>query len=190
MALTAPRIPPVSLEDYARIYEEAVGEPLPSDREVLTVQRTIAQNPALVKARYPLVRHLVHESTLPPREKEMAILRVGWLCQAEYEFAQHWERARKAGLADSEVRRLTEGPDAEGWTGFESALLRAVDELLEDKFISDETWAALNERYSTNQVMDLVFLVGSYTGTCMALKSFGVQLEAGKPRFADLERVH
>jgi len=80
-----------------------------------------------VKARAPLQRHLLHESTLPPRERELVILRTGWLWQSEYEFGQHTRMSKEAGVTDTDVRRVTEGPDAAGWTPFETTLLRAVD---------------------------------------------------------------
>ena len=72
---------------------------------------------------------------------------------------------------------LKSSPDATGWTEAESALLRAVDDLHGDQFISEETWQRLGKHYSTNQVIDLVFAVGQYTLVSMALNSFGVQIE-------------
>jgi alkylhydroperoxidase family enzyme len=84
---------------------------------------------------------------------------------------------KAAGLSDAEIEAITEGPDSARWNDFERALLRAVDELHGDAFITDTTWATLNARYDTNQMMDLVFAVGQYTMVSMALNSFGVQLE-------------
>lgn len=81
------------------------------------------------------------------------------------------------GLSDAEIRRIAAGPDAEGWDPFDAALLSAADELHDDAFISDDTWAALAERYSTQQLMDAVFTVGQYHIVSMALNSFGVQFE-------------
>ena len=95
-------------------------------------------------------------STLAPRERELLILRIGWLCQAEYEWGQHVIFGKGAGLTDEEIARIKEGPDAKGWSPFDAALLRAADELHADAFISDATWAALSERYSTQQLMDVV----------------------------------
>ena len=183
MRLSAPRIPPVTLEEYRAIQESVMGTTPNPDAPVLNISRTWAHHPALMKARAPLVRHLVAESSLPPRERELAILRVGWLCQAEYEFSQHTVFGKQAGLTDDEIRRVTEGPDAPGWTPFEASLLRAVDELHNEAFIQDSTWAALAERYSTQQLLDFICLVGQYTTVSMMLNTVGVQLEEGKPRF-------
>ena len=122
-------------------------------------------------------------STLVPRERELLILRIGWLCQAEYEWGQHVIFGREAGLTDAEIARIKAGPDADGWDPFDATLLRAADELHADAFISNETWAALSERYTTRQLMDVVFTVGQYNMVSMALNSFGVQLDNGVKGF-------
>jgi alkylhydroperoxidase family enzyme len=86
---------------------------------------------------------------------------------------------KAAGLSDDEVERITTGADAGGWTDAEAALLRGTDELHNDSFIGDATWAALSEHYSTKQLMDFVFTVGQYHTVSMALNTFGVQLDDG-----------
>ncbi len=182
MPLSSPRIPPVSMEEMEAV-EAEVGRRRRQGRLPLNITRTIAQHPALVKARAPMQQHLLTESTLPARERELVILRTGWDWQSEYEFGQHTRMSKEAGVTDADVRRVTEGPDAEGWAPFEATLLRAVDELCADAFISDPTWASLSERYSVQQLLDLVFLVGQYTTVSMALRTFGVQLEEGTPGF-------
>src|SRR5215813_6278481 len=124
-----------------------------------------------------------NSSTLPPRHRELLILRTGWLCHAEYEWGQHVVRGKNAGLTDEEIARIKKGPAARGWTPFDATLLRAADELHRDFVISDKTWAALSERYNTEQLMDTVFAVGQYTLVSMALNSFGVQLDKGVKGF-------
>jgi hypothetical protein len=56
-------------------------------------------------------------------------------------------------------------------------LVRAAHELIHNHFVSDATWAALAERCSTLQLMELVFIVGNYSMLVMATNSFGVQPE-------------
>ena len=78
---------------------------------------------------------------------------------------------------------LKQGRDAGGWDAFDATLLRAADELHADAFISDATWTALSERYTTEQLMDVVFAVGQYNLVSMALNTFGVQLDTGVKGF-------
>jgi len=113
----------------------------------------------------------------------MLILRMGWNCRSEYEWAKHVGgvgRARDHGL---EPARIAEGPEASGWDPLESSLLRASDELYRDGIVSDETWRALSERFDTGLVMSAVFTTSDYRAISMSLNTYGVQLEEGDERF-------
>ena len=146
---------------------------------VLNIYRTLAAHPKLLKRWGVFGTHVLYKSTLPPRERELLILRTGWLCRSEYEWGQHVIIAKGVGVTDEEIERVKAGPDAPGWTPFDEALLRAADELHNDAFISDATWAALSERYDTRQMIDVIFAVGQYHIVSMALNSLGVQLDQG-----------
>ena len=184
MRLSTPRVPPVSMEEYRRLQKELFDVEVPDGAAVLNVARTWAHHPALMRAQRPYQQHLgIEGGTLPGRDHELVILRIGWLCQAEYEFSQHTVFGKRAGLSDGEIKRVTLGPDAKGWPAWEATLLRATDELFHDHFISDATYAALSERYSVQQLMDLVTLIGRYWTVSVVLNTFGVQLEEGKPGF-------
>jgi 4-carboxymuconolactone decarboxylase len=159
-------------------------EPLPGDG--IAVSRTLARHPTLNQARARRANFINRVSKLQPRHREMFILRIGWDCQSEYEWAQHVGsvgRARDHGL---DPVRIAEGPDAPVWDPFERMILRAVDELYRDALISDRTWAGLAERYDTEQLMSAVFTATSYRATSMALNAFGVQIEPGNERFPQL----
>ncbi len=177
MRLSQPRIPPVSDEHASDEQRQVLDAARAGRREPLNVQRTIAQHPQLARSRQALTDHVMRKTSLPPRERELLILRTGWNCQSEYEFAQHSRFGRSVGLTDDEIRRVTLGPDADGWSPFDAVLLRAADELHHDAFISDNTWNALAEQYSNQQLMDVIFAVGQYHIVSMALNTFGVQFE-------------
>lgn len=183
MKLTKPRIAPLPESEWTEEQRKTL-EPYYKEGRVFNVLGTLAQHWEASKKFGVWAYHVMGEtSTLPPRERELLILRIGWLCQAEYEWGQHVIFGKGAGLTDEEIARIKEGPDAKGWAPFDAALLRAADELHADAFISDATWAALSERYSTKQLMDVVFAVGQYNLVSMALNTFGVQLDKGVKGF-------
>ena len=171
----APRLAPLPEQDWddeTRALLEA-GQPL-------NIFTTLAHHPKLLKRWLVFGSHVLAKSTLPARERELAILRTGWRCGSEYEFGQHTVIGAATGITGDEIRRLaTEG--TEGWSHDDAVLLRAVDELVADHTVSDETWAALAERWDTQQVIDLVFAVGQYVLVSTALRTFGVQLDEGVP---------
>ena len=131
---------------------------------------------------------LSRENSLSARTREIAILRTGFNCGAGYEWAQHAEIGKRAGLTPEELDRIKTGPDAAGWNDEDRAVLAACDDLTGTFFVSDENWAALTRHLREEQCMDLVYTVGQYTQVSMLLNSFGVQPDAGLVIDPDLDR--
>lgn len=136
-----------------------------------------AHHPELTRAYNTFNGHLLFATTLTPRQRELLVLRVGVLRDAEYEWLQHKVIATDLGMTAEEIDRVTEGPDADGWAPLEAALLRAVDELVADARIGEETWAALAVELDAQQLLDLVFTVGAYDVLAMAMRTFGVEVD-------------
>ncbi|MEQ9643550.1 MAG: carboxymuconolactone decarboxylase family protein [Alphaproteobacteria bacterium] len=175
--LSKPRVQPRPEEEWDQETRELLAK---SDSRgmLFNIQRTLAHHPKLVKRWLVFANHVLFKSSLPPRDREMVILRIGWLCQCDYEWSQHVEIARNdTDLNDTEIARIKAGPDAEGWTAHEEAILRATDELHRDAIIGDATWAELKKTYADDQLMDLVFAVGNYNLVSMALNTLGVELD-------------
>ena len=182
MRTEKPRIPPLALDALDADTRGLMGR---FEDEPLNIFRTLAHHPKLLKRWLVFANHVLGKSTLPERERELLILRIGWLSRAGYEWGQHVLIGRECGLSDAEIRAIKAGPDAGDWSGTDRDLLLAADELHRDAHVSDATWARLAARWDTEQLMDIVFTVGQYALVSMALNSFGVQPEAGLPRLID-----
>ena len=176
--LKEPRIKPLAQSEWTEEQKKLLT-PMIRDGRVFNIFSTLGRYPQMAEKWLTFGTYILRESTLPERDREILILRIGWLCWSEYEFGQHTAIGKRAGLSQEEIMRITKGPGAAGWTPFEAALLRAVDELHGDAFIGDDTWKALAGRYNEKQLMDLVMTVGQYTLVSMLLNSFGVQLDPG-----------
>lgn len=179
---TAPRIAPVEKAAWTDAQREILA-PYEQSERLYNVFTTMAQHPALAKDWLVFGGYILSRSTLPPRDRELLILRIGWLCGSEYEWAQHVRLAKGIGFTDADVAALAKGPTDKHWSEFEANLLRAADELHADACITDATWNALAAKYSKEQMMDTVFTVGQYNLVSMALNSFGVQLDPGLTGF-------
>lgn len=140
--------------------------------------RTLARHPGLFRKWMPFGGKLLN-GKLAARERELAILRVGWLCQADYEWGQHVPIGRRAGLTDEEIARIPKGPAAPEWSDLDRAVLQATDELHESAYVSDATWATLAEAFDDKQLIELVMSIGHYHLVSFALNTFGVQREEG-----------
>jgi 4-carboxymuconolactone decarboxylase len=182
-----PRINPIPDSEWDGETRELL-ENLKRDGRVYNIFATLAHHPQLLRRWLVFAGHILNKSTLPARDREIAILRMGWLCRAEYEWGHHVAIGKQVGLTDEDISRVAEGPEAVGLDPFEATLLHAVDELHHNTFISDETWNALNSRYNTQQALDLIFTAGQYTLVSMVLNSVGVQLEEGFEGFHETQR--
>jgi len=180
MRLSEPRVPAL---DDAELDEKAQAllAPFVARGGVLNIFRTLANHPDLARRWMVFANHVLGKSTLDIRERELVILRIGYLCQSGYEWGQHVQISRQAGMSDDEIRSAKTGPDTPGLSDLDRLLLQATDELHADAHVSDATWAALEAHLNTQQLMDLVFTVGQYNLVSMALNSFGVQADEGLP---------
>jgi alkylhydroperoxidase family enzyme len=114
-------------------------------------------------------------STVPKQAREIAILRVAWVRRSRYEWAQHLRIARKAGVDDDAIAMIRSGKGV----GVAGLIVAAVDELTQSSAISDETYAALSGEFDEKQLIDLVFLIGTYSLLSMAFNTFRVPLDPG-----------
>ncbi|HVI32575.1 carboxymuconolactone decarboxylase family protein [Phenylobacterium sp.] len=178
MRLTKPRIAPLADDQLNAEQKEALEAFRPGP--VLNIFRTLAHAPKALSrfnawGGYVLSRR----NDLPAREREIVILRIGFLCRSGYEFTQHTRIGLQSGLSAEEIEAIKRGTDA-GWSAADAALIRACDELHADQFVTDPTWTELRRHFSEKQCMDLVFTAGQYTQVSMMLNTFGVQLDEGQ----------
>lgn len=184
MRLTSPRIAPLKDSEFNDEQKEML---VPMGGRVLNIFRTLVREPKAFKGFLAWGNYVLsRRNSLPEREREIVILRTGYLCKSGYEWTQHVVIGKRSGLSDDEIARIKKGAGA-GWNAADAALLRASDELHADQFISNGTWAALGQHFTQKQCMDVVFTVGQYTQVSMILNSFGIQLDEGQTLDPDLK---
>jgi len=128
---------PAAAESWTEEQREIV-EPMLARGPVLNIFRTLLNHPVAAKAFLVWGGYILsRKSTLPPREREIVILRTGFLCRSGYEWTQHVPIARRAGLTDDEIARIKLGADTPGWSQPDAALLRATDDLHREQFITE-----------------------------------------------------
>jgi alkylhydroperoxidase family enzyme len=182
--LSKARIAPLTDAEFTDEQKEILA---PMGGRVLNIFRTLVREPKAIRGFLAWGNYVLsRRNALPAREREIVILRTGFLCQSGYEWTQHVAIAKREGLTDDEIERLKKGAGA-GWSAADAALIRASDDLHREQFITDATWKALGEHFTQKQCMDVVFTAGQYTQVSMILNSFGVQLDAGQTLDPDLK---
>jgi AhpD family alkylhydroperoxidase len=172
------RLPPLPDEQWDSRTRAALSGLVPHNRRNArsagNALATLVRHPDLAQAFLGFNTHLLMHSTLPPRLRELVILRVAQRRHCAYEWTHHAKMAAHAGLTEAEIEAAGRG---EATGEIELAVLTAVDELDDDSCVSDQTWARLGEHLDERQLMDLVFTIGAYCLLAMAFNTFGVTPE-------------
>jgi AhpD family alkylhydroperoxidase len=170
------RLPPLPADQWDDRTRDAFRALLPramrNPESAGPAMAPLARHPDLTEAFLGFSVYLLFRSTLPPRVRELAILRVAHNRGCAYEWVHHISFGQEAGLTSAEIDAVAHG---QGSDEFDRLILASVDELDAKSELSDETWAALAERLDEKQRMDLVFTIGGYIAMSMALNTFGVQ---------------
>jgi 4-carboxymuconolactone decarboxylase len=176
------RVAPLPVAEFSEEQAALVG-----DWTHLNFSRVLVRHPGMYRVFVPYIAQVIAGSTLPPRDREVLVLRTLAQGKDVYEAHHHVQIARKAGLSDAEIAEVRAG-DA-GLDDWDTALVRAADELVAAQQLSDASWAALGERYEAAQCMEVVFLVGCYNVMAMLTNSFGIEVESDPETDAKLKAM-
>lgn len=179
--LSAPRIAPIAVTALTPEQRSLVAGQIRPDGSLPNLYGTMINHTTLYVPRVRFGSYLQRDSMLDAETRELLIMRTAWNIRADYEWAHHVEAAKTAGLSDQQIARITQGPGASGWTEKQRAVLSAADELRREAFISDVTWSTLAKYYPMKERIEIVYTVGGYTMTGLAINSFGIQVEPGYP---------
>ena len=148
--------------------------------DVPEYMRTMLKHPSIFRCQMEMGT-AVFRGQIPPDERELAILRVGWLCRAPYEWGEHVGIAKRYGLSPEQIERVTRGSSAAGWSDHERAILLGVEELIGDQALSDATWDALSRTWNEAQMIEFTMMVGQYVATAFIQNSLRVRLAPDNP---------
>jgi AhpD family alkylhydroperoxidase len=127
---------------------------------------------------------LLEDGTLPARDRELLILRVAVRTKCRYEWEQHRSIAAAAGLSDEEIAAIAEKDGISAWQRRDQSLLLAADQLIGEQTIDDTGWAQLARHFDERQLLEICFVIGSYTCLAMVLNAAGLAPAAHETQLA------
>jgi len=146
----------------------------PPGRDAPGTIAVLGHAPALLGPFLTWAAALALQGRLPKRDRELLALRASYNCRSPFEWGEHAELARHAGITNDELALIAAGPDAPEWTPVEAALLRAADELHAAANVEDATWSTLASSYDDGQLVEILYVVGQYTMLSFVANAAGV----------------
>lgn len=140
----------------------------------------------IAHAKYPLLQDVFNSlrnfanGELDPILREMAIVRTGLLCRADYEVHHHLTIARTLGIDEKKIESLSIGSTSPVFSEIEQLVLRFTEETILQGKATDETFKTAADHFSYGQLVELGLLIGSYFSTCSFLKNFEIDIESPK----------
>ncbi|MGK2881956.1 MAG: carboxymuconolactone decarboxylase family protein [Mycobacterium sp.] len=137
----------------------------------------LGQHKLLFLSFLPYSAMLLNWGKLSRKDAEVVILRVGHLRNCEYELQQHRRLARSRGLDKALQESIFEGPHADGLSDRQRLLLEAVDELMLNREIGEQTWSDLTDYFNHQQLIELCLLTGHYDSLAATIASIRLPLD-------------
>jgi 4-carboxymuconolactone decarboxylase len=153
--------------------------------EPLKLFRTLGVHPDLAGRMRPLGAGLLGHGTVPPRDREIVILRTCARAGAQYEWGVHvLGFGRPLGLTDDQVASTVSGDAGDAcWSARDALLVRMADELHDEATISDASWTELAADWTRAQVLELFVIAGWYRLLAYVINGARVELEPWAERF-------
>ncbi len=116
----------------------------------------------------------IADSSLTPREQQIAILTVARYWSANYPWAVQVRNSLKIGLGQDAVDAINSRGAVPTDDRRELLAHRIASELLADHGLSEATYAAAEEAFTTEELVALVARVGAFSMTCCTANAFDI----------------
>lgn len=141
--------------------------------------RALAHHPNVLKGVCALVESLLFQSTVPIRLRELMIMRIAWVTQSSYEWAQHWRIARNAGVPDEDLLAVRDWRRSARLQPADRAVLGAVDDTLQGGKVSDAVWHECAQHLDRPALIEMTAAIGFWHMFSELLRTLEVPLEEG-----------
>jgi alkylhydroperoxidase family enzyme len=143
------------------------------------IHRTVANAPNLLRRFVALADECRNGTQLDPKLRELALMTVGRLTGADYEFVHHWNMALRIGVKREQLEQLADYAASPVFDDHERAVMRYADEATRNVRVSEVTFDALRDFLDNRRIMELVMNVAFYNSVARVIVPCGVELEAG-----------
>jgi 4-carboxymuconolactone decarboxylase len=129
---------------------------------------------------HPLNQYLRFGSGLGGRVRELAILTTARECDSQFEWAAHESVAVKEGVPAATIDVVKHRKSLRGVPEADAVIIQLGREIYRNKKVSAATYARAVKQFGPERLINLVSLMGNYSGTAALLMTFDMQLSPGQ----------
>jgi 4-carboxymuconolactone decarboxylase len=169
-----------------RLLEKDQADPMVKDMfekiegrgdEVINLMKALAHSPKICRDLNRMGITLLLKGELSPKLRELAILRVGSLAKANYEWTKHVPIALMLGAKQEQIDALPEWVSSDEFDEKERAVLQYTDEVAQNVRACDETFSGIRDFLGEREIVELTVTIGYYGMVCRTLEALQIELE-------------
>ena len=163
-------------EEYRYLFDNLSRE----SGRVGNLFRTLGHSPRLLHQFMRLGSDLRSRTRIDPKLRELAILTVGHVTNASYEYVHHMAIGRRAGLTEQQLEGLPVWERHPAFNEQERAVMRYAEDVTRNVRVSDEVFDAVHAFLDDEQMVELALNVAYYNLVVRFLEPMKVELEDGQ----------
>jgi alkylhydroperoxidase family enzyme len=173
------RLPYLDRDQLPEMERDIFDNLLAQRGSIGNIFRTVAHSPLLLRRMLYFSDGLRNRTRLDRRFRELAILTVGRLTNAEYEYIHHQRLAKSVGVRQEQLDRLAAWDTDPAFNEHERAVIRYATEITQNVKVADATFDALRQFLDNEQIVELTLNIGFYNMVVRFLVPMQVDLEPG-----------
>ena len=180
-AFAQERMGPIPADKMAPAQKQAAADHTAARGQLTGPWQVLVRSPELMGRVRGLSDYVRFNSALPPRLSEFVILITAREWSQAYEWNAHQPLAVKGGLNPEIAKAIAEGRRPSRMAEDEEVLYDFATELLQNRSVSDATYARATEKFGEKAVLDTIGLMGHYSLIAMVLNTARTPVPSGGP---------
>jgi 4-carboxymuconolactone decarboxylase len=172
------RIPLIDAKDHPEFAELVAKFSAGRRGRLINIYRMLLNSPALAESWFNHSNAVRWKTDLDGRLREIIIIRMGHLTNAQYVLRQHVPALALAdGVSLPECDALADWPGTPFFSARERAALTYADVMTKDIVVPDAIFAEVKRHFDTRQIVELTVLIGTYNMNARVLQALELDLE-------------
>ena len=172
-----PRLPYIERDDLPEEKRYLFDNLSRDSGRVGNLFRVMGHSPQILHQFMRLGSDLRSRTRIDPKLRELAILTVGRLTNAPYEYVHHIAIARRVGVTEEQIEGLPVWERHPAFSPEERAVIRYAEAVTRDIRVSDEVFNAVRAFLDEEQIVELAMNVAFYNLVVRFLEPMQVELE-------------
>ncbi len=144
---------------------------------IINLQLVTGHAPKFARAANNMAFTIRFDATTPRRVLELIIMRTAQIVGSTYEINQHIPLLKMCGYSDAQIAALPTWQASNLFDDKERATLGYVEQMAHGGDVDDPTFAGLQKFFTTREIVEITYTVGSYYANGLLTKALRIEVE-------------